>query len=112
LIFKNTVVIMTSNIGSDILLEGYKGGDEIAEDVREKVLARLKSHFRPEFLNRVDETIMFKPLTMEEVGKIVTKLIADLEERLKKSKLNFLFPMRQNSIWPKTDSIRCMAPAL
>ena len=45
--FKNTVVIMTSNIGSDILLEGYKGGDEIAEDVREKVLARLKSHFRP-----------------------------------------------------------------
>ena len=88
--FKNTVVIMTSNIGSDILLEGYKGGDEIAEDVREKVLARLKSHFRPEFLNRVDETIMFKPLTMEEVGKIVTKLIADLEERLKEKQIKLL----------------------
>ena len=88
--FKNTVVIMTSNIGSDILLEGYKGGDEIAEDVRGKVLARLKSHCRPEFLNRVDETMMFKPLTMEEVGKIVTKLIADLEERLKEKQIKLL----------------------
>lgn len=88
--FKNAVIIMTSNIGSHDLLEGYQGGDEIDETVKERVMARLRAHFRPEFLNRVDETIMFKPLTMEEVGEIVAKLVADLEKRLKDQQIRLV----------------------
>ena len=79
--FKNTVIIMTSNIGSRHLLEGVKG-DEIPESVREGVMADLRQAFRPEFLNRVDETILFKPLTLEEIEKIVDLLIADVNQRL------------------------------
>lgn len=81
--FKNTVIIMTSNIGSHHLLEGHKGGDEVDEAVKQRVLAQLRGHFRPEFLNRVDEIIMFKPLSVMEIGEIVGKLIADLQERLR-----------------------------
>lgn len=81
--FKNTVIIMTSNIGSHYLLEGHKGGDEVDKEVKDRVMAQLRSHFRPEFLNRVDETIMFKPLSVIEIGEIVGKLIADLQERLR-----------------------------
>jgi len=79
--FKNTVIIMTSNIGSRHLLEGVKG-DEIPESVRESVLADLRAAFRPEFLNRVDETVLFKPLTLEEIERIVSLLIADINRRL------------------------------
>jgi ATP-dependent Clp protease ATP-binding subunit ClpB len=79
--FKNTVIIMTSNIGSRHLLEGVKG-DEIPESVRESVMADLRSSFRPEFLNRVDETVLFKPLALEEIERIVTLLIADINRRL------------------------------
>jgi len=79
--FKNTVIIMTSNIGSRHLLEGVKG-DEIPESVREGVMADLRSSFRPEFLNRVDETVLFKPLALEEIERIVTLLIADINRRL------------------------------
>ncbi len=79
--FKNAVVIMTSNIGSRFLLEGVEG-DEIPESVRESVFAELRSSFRPEFLNRIDDTVLFKPLTLEEIGKIVELLIADLNKRL------------------------------
>jgi ATP-dependent Clp protease ATP-binding subunit ClpB len=79
--FKNTVIIMTSNIGSRHLLEGVTG-DTIPESVRESVLADLRQAFRPEFLNRIDETIFFKPLTLEEITKIVDLLIADLNRRL------------------------------
>ncbi len=68
--FKNTVIIMTSNIGSRHLLEGLDSG-EIKESTREAVMADLRSSFRPEFLNRVDETILFKPLALEEIEKIV-----------------------------------------
>jgi ATP-dependent Clp protease ATP-binding subunit ClpB len=79
--FKNTVIIMTSNIGSRHLLEGVSG-DTIPESVRESVMAELRKAFRPEFLNRIDETILFKPLTLEEITSIVDLLMADLNKRL------------------------------
>ncbi len=79
--FKNTVIIMTSNIGSRHLLEGVTG-DVIPESVRESVMADLRKSFRPEFLNRIDETILFKPLSLEEITKIVDLLLADLNRRL------------------------------
>jgi ATP-dependent Clp protease ATP-binding subunit ClpB len=79
--FKNTILIMTSNIGSRFLLEGVTG-DVIPESVRESVLSELRQTFRPEFLNRIDETVLFKPLTLEEIGQIVDLLLADLNRRL------------------------------
>ena len=79
--FKNTIIIMTSNIGSRHLLEGVTG-DSIPDSVRESVMADLRKSFRPEFLNRVDETILFKPLTLEEITSIVDLLMADLNNRL------------------------------
>jgi ATP-dependent Clp protease ATP-binding subunit ClpB len=79
--FKNTVIIMTSNIGSRHLLEGVTG-DSIPEAVRESVMADLRKSFRPEFLNRIDETILFKPLTLEEITTIVDLLLVDLNKRL------------------------------
>jgi ATP-dependent Clp protease ATP-binding subunit ClpB len=79
--FKNTIIIMTSNLGSRHLLEGVTG-DTIPESVRESVMAELRKAFRPEFLNRIDETILFKPLTLEEITRIVDLLLADLNRRL------------------------------
>ncbi len=79
--FKNTIVIITSNIGSRYLIEGVTG-DEIPESVRESVFTELRKSFRPEFLNRIDETILFKPLTLEEITSIVDLLIADLNKRM------------------------------
>ncbi len=79
--FKNTIIIMTSNLGSRFLLEGVTG-DTIPENVRESVQAELRAAFRPEFLNRIDETILFKPLTLEEITTIVDLLLADLNKRL------------------------------
>jgi ATP-dependent Clp protease ATP-binding subunit ClpB len=81
--FKNTVIIMTSNIGSEHMLEGVTDRGEIKEDARERVMSALRRHFRPEFLNRVDDIVLFKPLTREEVKQIVGLLTADLERRLK-----------------------------
>ncbi len=79
--FKNTVIIMTSNIGSRHLLEGVEG-TEIKESTREAVMAELRQSFRPEFLNRVDETILFKPLALDEIEQIVDLLVADINRRL------------------------------
>src|SRR5471032_2567280 len=79
--FKNTIIIMTSNLGSRFLLEGVVG-DTIPESVRESVMAELRGSFRPEFLNRIDETILFKPLTLDEIGSIVDLLLVDLNKRL------------------------------
>jgi ATP-dependent Clp protease ATP-binding subunit ClpB len=79
--FKNTVVIMTSNLGSRFLLEGVHGAT-IPDGVRESVMAELRRSFRPEFLNRIDETILFKPLTLEEITTIVDLLLTDLNRRL------------------------------
>ena len=86
--FKNTILIMTSNIGSPYLLDGIEENGEISQDAREKVDAELRAHFRPEFLNRLDEIIMFKPLTKENIGGIVDLLVADLNRRLKDQELS------------------------
>ncbi|WP_226675767.1 ATP-dependent chaperone ClpB [Mesobacillus jeotgali] len=80
--FKNTVIIMTSNIGSHHLLDRQGGGDEISSETRDLVMAQLRGHFRPEFLNRVDEIILFKPLALKEIKMIVGKLVKTLQSRL------------------------------
>ena len=80
--FKNTILIMTSNIGSAYLLEGINENGEIQEECEKMVLDDLRAHFRPEFLNRLDETILFKPLTKQDVGKIIDLLVADVNLRL------------------------------
>ncbi len=84
--FRNTVIIMTSNIGSVYLLEGISEG-QIPEDVRGRVMADLRSHFRPEFLNRVDEIVLFKPLTLEEIERIVDLQMVELRKRLSDRRL-------------------------
>ncbi len=81
--FKNTVIIMTSNIGSHYLLEGISDKGEIKDKARDGVMAELKGHFRPEFLNRIDELVLFKPLVPEEIVHIVELLLADVTNRLK-----------------------------
>jgi ATP-dependent Clp protease ATP-binding subunit ClpB len=80
--FQNTVVIMTSNIGSLHLLEGLDDSGEIADEVRGRVMAELRGHFRPEFLNRVDDIVLFKPLTLEEIEQIVDLQIDSVRRRL------------------------------
>lgn len=80
--FKNTILIMTSNIGSAYLLEGINEQGEVNEQSEEMVMNDLRNHFRPEFLNRLDEIIMFKPLTKSDIGSIVTLMMADLNKRL------------------------------
>ena len=88
--FKNTVIIMTSNIGSQNLLEGIVGGT-ISLSAREEVMQALREHFRPEFLNRVDDIVLFKPLSQDEVKSIVKILLSHLSERLadRQIELNF-----------------------
>jgi ATP-dependent Clp protease ATP-binding subunit ClpB len=80
--FRNTVLIMTSNIGSDLLLEGVTPEGEIKPEAREGVMRALQMHFRPEFLNRVDDIVLFRPLTMREIEQIVDLMFNDLRERL------------------------------
>lgn len=80
--FKNTVLIMTSNIGSDLLLEGTDDQGQIKDSTKEQVLSLLKTSFKPEFLNRIDDTILFAPLGLQVVKKIILKLIHDLAVRL------------------------------
>ncbi|HEY2693634.1 MAG TPA: ATP-dependent chaperone ClpB [Streptosporangiaceae bacterium] len=80
--FRNTVIIMTSNIGSEYLLEGVTSGGEIKPDARERVMAAMRTHFRPEFLNRLDDIVLFKPLTQPEIERIVDLMFNDLRARL------------------------------
>lgn len=80
--FKNTVLIMTSNIGSQLLLEGVSADGTIPEEVEEQVRTILRGHFKPEFLNRIDDTILFTPLSLENVKGIVDKMVAQLAKRL------------------------------
>ena len=80
--FKNTILIMTSNIGSHYLLDGIQDDGSISEEARNLVMQDLRAHFRPEFLNRLDETIMFKPLTKDNIGHIVDLLLKGLNKRL------------------------------
>ena len=88
--FKNTILIMTSNIGAHFLLEGIEEDGRISEDAEEMVMQQLRSHFRPEFLNRLDETIMFKPLTKDNIGGIIKLIVADLNDRLSDRNLSIL----------------------
>ena len=85
--FKNTIIIMTSNIGSQYLLEGIDGQGNITKEAEDLVMGDLRAHFRPEFLNRLDETILFKPLTRENIGSIVTLMIADTNKRLEQREI-------------------------
>jgi ATP-dependent Clp protease ATP-binding subunit ClpB len=85
--FRNTVLIMTSNIGSHYLIEGVTPEGELRDDVREKVFAEMRTHFRPEFLNRVDETVLFKSLQFEEIKQIVDLLVQDVRRRLEDRKI-------------------------
>ena len=96
--FKNVVVIMTSNIGSPHLVEDLTPKGEIAESVREQVMGELRAHFRPEFLNRIDDVVLFKPLTLAEIEAIVELLIAELRQRLaaKRIELAVAAPARRH----------------
>lgn len=85
--FKNTVIIMTSNIGSSYLLEGIDDTGEIREEAKDMAMSELRNHFRPEFLNRVDEIIMFKPLTKNNIGNIIYLLLQDINNRLAEKEL-------------------------
>ena len=80
--FKNTILIMTSNIGAQYLLEGIEDNGEIRKDAQDFVMNELRMHFRPEFLNRLDEMILFKPLTKDNIGGIIHLIIEDLNKRL------------------------------
>ena len=80
--FKNTILIMTSNIGATYLLDGIDQNGNIKPEAEEMVMNDLRAHFRPEFLNRLDETILFKPLTKDNIGGIIKLIIADLNKRL------------------------------
>ncbi len=86
--FKNTILIMTSNIGSQYLLDGIDEKGNIKSEAEDAVMHDLRAHFRPEFLNRLDETILFKPLTKDNIGGIIELLIADVNRRLADKELN------------------------
>lgn len=85
--FKNTVLIMTSNIGSQVLLDGVTADGNIPEATEEQVLNMLKGHFKPEFLNRIDDTILFTPLSLEDVKSIVKKIVQHLSHRLEEQEI-------------------------
>ncbi|MGN0650939.1 MAG: ATP-dependent chaperone ClpB [Oscillospiraceae bacterium] len=86
--FKNTIIILTSNLGSQYILEGINENGEISEEARENVDRALKAHFRPEFLNRLDETVFYRPLSKDNIFNIIDLLTADLRKRLKDKQLN------------------------
>ena len=86
--FKNTILIMTSNIGSAYLLEGIDEQGNISAESQEAVMNDLRAHFRPEFLNRLDETIMFRPLTKDNIYDIIDLLVADVNKRLKEKEIS------------------------
>jgi ATP-dependent Clp protease ATP-binding subunit ClpB len=86
--FKNTIIIMTSNLGSNILLDGIRPDGDFAPGVPERVMEILRGHFRPEFLNRVDEIVLFKPLLRDQIGKIIELLMSGLRARLAERKIS------------------------
>jgi ATP-dependent Clp protease ATP-binding subunit ClpB len=89
--FKNTIVIMTSNIGSELLLEGLDLNGEIKDHVKDEVFRRLRSHFKPEFLNRIDDMILFKPLRKEELMQIIDLQLKALNEKLRDQSISLVF---------------------
>ncbi len=86
--FKNTIIILTSNLGSEYILEGINDKGELTEEAKDKVEKLLKQSFRPEFLNRLDEIVFYKPLTQNKIGKILDLLIADLNKRLAEQEIS------------------------
>ena len=86
--FKNTIIILTSNLGSPYILEGIREDGEISEEAREQVEKLLKTSFRPEFLNRLDEIVYYKPLTKNEIGRIVDLMLGELSKRLADKQLS------------------------
>ncbi|HHX22315.1 MAG TPA: AAA domain-containing protein, partial [Clostridiales bacterium] len=87
--FTNAILIMTSNLGSDLILDGISEDGELSEQAKQGVTALLRSHFRPEFLNRIDETVFFTPLSREQIRRIIDLQLARLRERLKEKELDF-----------------------
>jgi ATP-dependent Clp protease ATP-binding subunit ClpB len=85
--FRNTVIIMTSNIGSEYLVEDATADGEIKPDARERVMSAMRAHFRPEFLNRLDDIVLFKPLTEAEIEQIVDLMLQDLRGRLRERQM-------------------------
>ena len=85
--FKNTIIILTSNIGSTYLLEGVDREGNISSTAREETMADLRASFRPEFLNRLDEIILFRPLTKNNISGIISILVQELNERLREKEL-------------------------
>ena len=85
--FKNTIIILTSNLGSDIILDGITADGDISTSAREKVEELLKRSFRPEFLNRLDEIIFYRPLTKENIRGIVSLKVAEIADRLKEQRI-------------------------
>ncbi len=86
--FKNTIIILTSNLGSPCILEGVEENGEISEDAREQVNVLLRQHFRPEFLNRLDEIVFYKPLQRTEIFRIVDLMLEELRDRLADKQLD------------------------
>ncbi len=86
--FKNTILIMTSNIGAQYLLDGIDGAGNISEEAQKETMEDLRNHFRPEFLNRLDEIIMFKPLTKDNIGGIIKLIVDDLNSRLSEREIS------------------------
>ncbi|MBE7039835.1 MAG: ATP-dependent chaperone ClpB [Ruminococcaceae bacterium] len=87
--FKNTILILTSNIGSDYILEGIDENGNVSKEAKENVEALLKTSFRPEFLNRLDEIVFYKPLSKDEISEIVNLMVDDIKDRLKEKQLDF-----------------------
>ena len=97
--FKNTILIMTSNIGSSYLLDGIEEDGSIKPEAAEMVQNDLRGHFRPEFLNRLDEIIMFKPLTKDNIGGIVDLLMAELNNRLADQEIHIRLTDAANPVY-------------
>ncbi|HIU99168.1 MAG TPA: AAA family ATPase, partial [Candidatus Limadaptatus stercoripullorum] len=88
--FKNTIIILTSNLGSSYLLDGIDGSGEISEEAKEKVSALLKQSFRPEFLNRLDEIVYYKPLTKKDITAIIDLMVKSLADRMAEKQLRLI----------------------
>ena len=107
--FKNVVVIMTSNVGSRYLQDNLID-NQISESARESVMAALRDHFRPEFLNRIDDVVLFKPLSLEEITEIVDLLLAGLNNDSKTGRSPLSSPLLLRNGLEKRATIRLMVP--
>ena len=96
--FKNTIIILTSNLGSSAILEGIDEGGQISGEAKSQVQQLLKASFRPEFLNRMDEIVFYKPLTQKEIGQIVELMLADLKKRLADKELGLVVTDRTKEL--------------